>query len=225
MPATTALIIEDEPQMSRLLKLALESKGYTVEHAATGQLGLQMAAFRRPHVVILDMGLPDTTGLDVLRRLREWSDVPVLILSVLDQEDLKVAALEAGADDYVTKPFGTAELIARLSVIQRRQVVRENAELTVGQLTLNLLHQEATISGMPLKLTPTEFLLAKALAEFPERILTQSQILRKVWPGQASDNHEGLRVHINHLRKKLLPADLKIQNEPGVGYRLMVVAS
>jgi two-component system, OmpR family, KDP operon response regulator KdpE len=220
MPNPVALIIEDEPQMSRLLKLALEAKGYTVEHAATGQLGLQAAAFRHPRVVVLDMGLPDIPGLEVLRRLREWSDAPVLILSVLDQEQLKVAALEAGADDYVTKPFGTAELLARLAVIQRRQSQRESVEITVGALTLNLLHHEATVAGEALKLTPTEFLLAKTLAEHPGRILTQSQILRKVWPGQATDSHEGLRVHINHLRKKLSAAEIKIVNEPGVGYRL-----
>lgn len=217
---STALVIEDEQQMRRLLRLVLEARGYAVHEAAEGQFGLQEAAFHRPDVVLLDMGLPGLGGLEVLKRLREWSDVPVLILSVRDQEALKVEALEAGADDYVTKPFGTAELLARLDVIQRRKSVRQTPQITTGPLTLDLLHHEAALNEMPLKLTPTEFALLRVLAEHAGRIVTQNQIIRQVWAGQASDASEGLRVHINHLRKKLGADGPRIVNEPGIGYRL-----
>ena len=198
-----ALIIDDEQQMRRLLRMVLESRGYEVSEAADGQLGLQEAAFQRPDVVLLDLGLPGMSGLEVLKRLREWTDVPVLILSVRDQEGVKVEALECGADDYVTKPFGTAELLARLTVIQRRRFTRQSAEVVVGTLKLDLLHHEAFVETAPIKLTPTEFALLKALAEHAGRIVTQNQIIRQVWSGQCSDQSEGLRVHINHLRKKL----------------------
>ena len=215
-----ALIIDDEQQMRRLLRMVLESRGYEVCEAADGQLGLQEAAFHRPDVVLLDLGLPGMNGIEVLKRLREWSDVPVLILSVRDQEAIKVEALESGADDYVTKPFGTAELLARLTVIQRRRFTRQSAEIVVGALKLDLLHHEASLEGDPLKLTPTEFALLKVLAEYAGRIVTQNQIIKQVWAGQTSDPSEGLRVHINHLRKKLGETGPSIVNEPGIGYRL-----
>ena len=160
------------------------------------------------------------SGIEVLKRLREWSDVPVLVLSVRDQESVKVEALENGADDYVTKPFGTAEVLARLTVIQRRRFTRQSPQLTAGALVMDLVHHEATLNDTPLKLTPTEFALLKALAEHPGRIVTQNQIIRQVWAGQTSDASEGLRVHINHLRKKLGETGPKIVNEPGIGYRL-----
>jgi two-component system KDP operon response regulator KdpE len=215
-----ALIIDDEQQMRRLLRMVLESRGYEVCEAAEGQLGLQEAAFHRPDVVLLDLGLPGMNGIEVLKRLREWSDVPVLILSVRDQETIKVEALEIGADDYVTKPFGTAELLARLTVIQRRRFTRQSAEIVVGALKLDLLHHEASLDDAPLKLTPTEFALLKVLAEHAGRIVTQNQIMKQVWAGQSSDPSEGLRVHINHLRKKLGEAGPRIVNEPCIGYRL-----
>ncbi|MFZ2277523.1 MAG: response regulator transcription factor [Prosthecobacter sp.] len=215
-----ALIIDDEQQMRRLLRMVLESRGYEVCEAAEGQLGLQEAAFHRPDVVLLDLGLPGMNGIEVLKRLREWSDVPVLILSVRDQETIKVEALEIGADDYVTKPFGTAELLARLTVIQRRRFTRQSAEIVVGALKLDLLHHEASLDEAPIKLTPTEFALLKVLAEHAGRIVTQNQIMKQVWAGQSSDPSEGLRVHINHLRKKLGEAGPRIVNEPGIGYRL-----
>jgi two-component system KDP operon response regulator KdpE len=215
-----ALIIDDEQQMRRLLRMVLESRGYEVCEAADGQLGLQEAAFHRPDVVLLDLGLPGLGGIEVLKRLREWSDVPVLILSVRDQETVKVEALELGADDYVTKPFGTAELLARLDVIQRRRFTRQSPEIIAGALKLDLLHHEATLDGTPVKLTPTEFALLKVLAEHAGRIVTQNQIVKQVWAGQQSDQSEGLRVHINHLRKKLGDSGPRIVNEPGIGYRL-----
>lgn len=215
-----ALIIDDEQQMRRLLRMVLESRGYEVCEAAEGQLGLQEAAFHRPDVVLLDLGLPGLGGIEVLKRLREWSDVPVLILSVRDQESVKVEALEHGADDYVTKPFGTAELLARLDVIQRRRFTRQSSQIIAGALVLDLLHHEAHLGDELLKLTPTEFALLKVLAEHAGRIVTQNQIVKLVWAGQSADPSEGLRVHINHLRKKLGESGPRIVNEPGIGYRL-----
>lgn len=217
----TALIIDDEIQIRRLLRLALEGRGYKVKEAATGETGLQEIAYHRPDVVLLDLGLPDLDGLEVLRRLRDWSDVPVLILSVRDQEAVKVTALESGADDYVTKPFSTAELIARLGVIQRRRSTSSDPLVTVGPLSLDLAHQEARLGDEPLRLTPTEFALLRHLAGNVGRILTLNQIHRVVWPAQQSDTGPALRVHINHLRQKLVPA-IRIENEPGIGYRLLV---
>jgi two-component system KDP operon response regulator KdpE len=216
-----AVIIDDEAQIRRLLRMVLEARGYEVSEAADGTAGLQEIAFHRPDVVLLDLGLPGLGGIEVLKRLREWSEVPVLILSVRDQEAVKVEALEHGADDYVTKPFGTAELLARLTVIQRRRFTRQNPHISSGPLTLDLLHHEATLHGETLKLTPIEFSLLKVLAEHAGRIITQSQIIRQIWPTQASDASEGLRVHISHLRRKLGPAGPRLINEPGIGYRLV----
>ncbi len=217
----TALIIDDESQIRRLLRLALESRGYVVRDAETGRLGLQEAAFHRPDVVLLDMGLPDMDGLDVLKNLREWSSVPVLILSVRDQENIKVAALENGADDYVTKPFSTAELVARLAVIQRRHQGTESPEIVVGPLTLHLDRHEVFLSGEPLKMTPTEYAFLLALARHAGKIVTQRQLLREVWGPQGDGQTHYLRVYANHLRKKL-GGSLVISNEPGIGYRLLV---
>ncbi len=221
----TALIIDDEIQIRRLLRLALESKGCTVREAVDGQTGLQEAVFHKPDVILLDLGLPDMDGVAVLTRLREWSDVPVLILSVRDQESVKLAAFDAGADDYVTKPFSTAELMARLQAILRRQAQTNEPVLMTGPLQLDLLHHEARLNGELLSLSPTEFALLKLLARHAGRLVTQKQILSEVWAGQSSDSSQALRVHINHLRKKLQAAEaLLIQNEPGIGYRLMVQA-
>lgn len=215
-----ALIIDDEPQMRRLLRMLLESRGYEVCEAGEGPRGLQEAAWQRPDVVLLDLGLPGIGGLEVLKRLREWSDVPVLVLSVRDQENVKVEALELGADDYVTKPFGSAELMARLDVIQRRHGPRHTPEIVAGSLHLDLLHHEARLGLAPLKLTPTEFAILRTLAEHAGRLVTHNQMGRLVWPHQTGDLGEVLRVHINHLRKKLTGGDVSIVNDPGIGYRL-----
>jgi two-component system KDP operon response regulator KdpE len=215
------VIIDDEPQVRRLLSMVLKSRNYEVHEAEDGPSGLQHIALLRPDAVLLDLGLPAMDGLSVLKRLREWSEVPVLILSVRDEEALKVEALEAGADDYVTKPFGTAELLARLAVIQRRRFTRQNPEITAGNLTLNLLHHEASLAGDRLKLTPTEFSLLHTLAEHAGRIVTFGQIIRRVWPAQLSDQSEALRVHISHLRRKLGTSGPQIINEPAIGYRLI----
>ncbi len=216
----TALIIDDEIQIRRLLRLALESRDYVVREAESGRLGLQEAAFHRPDVVLLDLGLPDMDGLEVLRNLREWSEVPVLILSVRDQEDVKVAALENGADDYVTKPFSTAELVARLAVIQRRRHGSDSPEIVVGPLTMHLDRHEVFLSSEPLKMTPTEYAFLLALARHAGKIVTQRQLLREVWGQQGDGQTHYLRVYANHLRKKL-GDKLIVQNEPGIGYRLL----
>lgn len=218
----TALIIDDEIQIRRLLKLALESRNYVVREAVSGRLGLQEAAFHRPDVVLLDLGLPDMDGLEVLKNLREWSDVPVLILSVRDQEDVKVAALENGADDYVTKPFSTAELVARLAVIQRRRHGSESPEIVVGPLVMHLDSHEVFLSGEPLKMTPTEYAFLLALARHAGKIVTQRQLLREVWGQQGDGQTHYLRVYANHLRKKL-GGKLVVSNEPGIGYRLLIL--
>lgn len=216
----TALIIDDEIQIRRLLRLALESREYVVREAESGRLGLQEAAFHRPDVVLLDLGLPDMDGLNVLKSLREWSDVPVLILSVRDQENVKVTALENGADDYVTKPFSTAELVARLAVIQRRRHGNDSPEIVVGPLTIHLDRHEIFLGGESLKMTPTEYAFLLALARHAGKIVTQRQLLREVWGQQGDGQTHYLRVYANHLRKKL-GDKLVIQNEAGIGYRLL----
>lgn len=215
-----ALIIDDEIQIRRLLRLALESRGYTVHEGTTGQLGLQAAVFSKPDVLLLDLGLPDMDGVDVLKRLREWSQVPVLVLSVRDQETAKLAAFDAGADDYVTKPFSTAELMARLTAIQRRHGAGDVANLQAGGVSLDPAHHEATLDGQPLKLTPTEYALLAQLVRHAGRIVTLKQLLRTVWGPQAEQQSHYLRVYVNHLRKKLEGSNLDIRNEPGIGYRL-----
>ncbi len=216
----TALIIDDEIQIRRLLRMALESKGYTVREAEKGQFGLQEAVFLKPDVILLDLGLPDMDGVEVLKRLREWSSVPVLILSVRDQESVKLAAFDAGADDYVSKPFSTAELIARLTAIQRRQGAHDAANLQLGPLVLDPVHHEASLDGRPLKLTPTEYALLAQLVRHAGKIVTLKHLLRAVWGPQAEEQSHYLRVYANHLRKKLEGSTLEIKNEPGIGYRL-----
>lgn len=217
----TALIIDDEIQIRRLLRMALESRDYAVYEAENGRLGLQAAIFRKPDVILLDLGLPDLDGVAVLQRLREWSPVPVLILSVRDQESAKLAAFEAGADDYVTKPFSTAELVARLAAIQRRQVGEGTANLEFGGLVLNPVHHEAMLESRPLKLTPTEYSLLALLVRHGGKVVTSKQLLRAVWGPEAVDQSRYLRVYASSLRRKLEGSGLAIRNEPGIGYRLI----
>ncbi|SKA76072.1 two-component system, OmpR family, KDP operon response regulator KdpE [Prosthecobacter debontii] len=217
----TALVIDDEVQIRRLLRLALETKGYAVREAESGLLGLQEAVFHKPEVILLDLGLPDMDGVEVLKRLREWSSIPVLILSVRDYEQAKLAAFDAGADDYVTKPFSTAELLARLAAIQRRHVGDESANLEVGPLSLDPARHEARLNGASLKLTPTEYAMLAQLVRHAGKVVTLKQLLRAVWGPQAEQQNHYLRVYANHLRKKLEGTGLEIQNEPGIGYRLI----
>jgi two-component system KDP operon response regulator KdpE len=227
LPKLAVLVVDDEVQIRRLLRLTLESAGYEVREADSGQLGLGEVAFRRPDAVILDLGLPDLPGLDVLARLREWSQVPVLILSVRGQESDKVAALVAGADDYLTKPFGVDELLARITALLRRSRAAPPAAavgpLTFGNVTIDLDAQLVVKAGEPVHLTPTEFALLRELALAAGRLLPHAVLLRKVWgPGYETET-EYTRVYIRRLRAKLEDPDGPplIATEPRAGYRML----
>jgi two-component system, OmpR family, KDP operon response regulator KdpE len=220
-----ALIIDDETQIRRLLRVCLEAGGYRVEEAATGQEGITQAAQRRPDVVVLDLGLPDLDGLNVLKRLREWSQVPVIVLSVRDREEDKIAALDQGADDYVTKPFSTGELLARLRAAMRH--TQPTSELTVfrsGQVEVDLAARVVRVAGRDVKLTATEYSLLRLLVQHAGKVLTHRQILREIWGPNAVEQTHYLRVYVAHLREKLEsdPARPRlVVTEPGVGYRLL----
>jgi two-component system KDP operon response regulator KdpE len=221
-----ALIIDDEVQIRRLLGVALEGAGYLVREAKSGTLGLQAVATFRPDVILLDLGLPDLDGLAVLKRLREWSETPVLVLTVRDAEEDKIAALDAGADDYVTKPFSTPELLARLRAAQRRALPREESAIfSQDGLTVDLVARTVQRDGKEVKLTATEWSLLALLIRHAGRILTHRQILREVWGPNAEEHREYLRVYFTHLRKKVernATTPKLIINEPGIGYRLAV---
>lgn len=219
------LIVDDEPQIRRLLTVSLEASAYRVMSAVSGQEGLVLAAQHRPALVILDLGLPDLPGQEVLRRLREWSNAPVLILSVQDDEKGKVAALDAGADDYVTKPFNTDELLARLRVALRRSTkTGETAVIHAKNLVVDLATRRVTVSGKEVKLSKIEYDLLRLLARHAGKVLTHRQILQEVWgPGHEHDTHY-LRVYIAHLREKLetnAESPELILTELGVGYRFV----
>ena len=219
-----ALIIDDEPPIRRLLRLTLEPQGYIVCEAATGQLGLQEAAAKRPNVILLDLGLPDLDGLTVLKRLREWSQTPVIVLTVRDSEVDKVAALDHGADDYLTKPFGTAELLARLRAVQRRSPeAHEEPICVIGDLQVDFVGHTVKFRNHDISLTATEFALLRVLAQHAGKVVTHKHLLRTVWGPQAEEQSQYLRVYVTHLRKKLETDSAKklIQTEPGIGYRLL----
>ena len=223
---STALIIDDEIQIRRLLRVVLEAEDYRVLEAETGQQGLSDVALRRPDVVLLDLGLPDMEGLAVLKRLREWSHVPVLILSVRDGPEDKVAALDAGADDYVTKPFDSAELLARLRAIQRRLPFgTEDPHFQSGHLAIDFNTHTVTVKGREVKLTATEYALLKILAQHAGKVVTHKQILREVWGPNAESQSQYLRVYMTHLRKKIEIPDAPeklLKTESGIGYRLIL---
>ena len=224
--APVVLIIDDEPQIRRLLRVTLEASGYRVLEAATGQEGLVQAAQRRPDVILLDLGLPDLEGVEVLKRLREWSRVPVIILSVREHEEDKVGALDAGADDYVTKPFNSAELLARLrAALRHAQPPGADAVFVNGPLQVDLSRRVVLNAGVEVKLTPTEYALLRLLVVHAGKVLTQGQLLREVWGPNAAGQSHCLRVHIAHLRAKLEAdpsAPELIITEPAVGYRLLL---
>jgi two-component system KDP operon response regulator KdpE len=220
------LIIEDEPQMLRFLRPALQGHGFRIVEATTGQDGIRQAATRAPDLVLLDLGLPDIDGLEVTHRVREWSQVPILVISARGREDDKVAALDAGADDYVTKPFGVRELLARLRVALRRASrigSGETSRLTIGDLDIDLEKRRVSMGGKNVHLTPIEYRLLAELARNAGKVLTHSHLLRQVWgPGYAQESHY-VRVYMTQLRRKLEadPARPKLLlTEPGVGYRL-----
>lgn len=225
----TALVIDDEVQIRRLLRVALEGNDFRVCEAGTGKDGLIEAAQCRPDVVLLDLGLPDMDGVSVLKRLREWSRVPVVVLSVRDREEDKIAALDNGADDYVTKPFGTGELLARVRVALRH--AQPSDEVTVfraGELHVDLTARVVTLKGREVKLTATEYALLRLLVQHAGKVLTHRQILREVWGPNYVEQTHYLRVYMGHLREKLELDPTQptlLITEPGVGYRLIVESS
>jgi two-component system KDP operon response regulator KdpE len=221
----SALVIDDEVQIRRLLRLTLEANGYRVLEATTGQEGLLAAAQHRPDVVLLDLGLPDLDGVTVLKRLREWSQVPVVVLTVRDREEDKIAALDAGADDYVTKPFATGELLARLRVAQRHaQPGPQESVFRAREIEVDLVRRVVTRDGREVKLTATEYALLALLVRHAGRVLTHRQLLTEVWGPNAAGQTHYLRVYVAHLRDKLEADSSKpdlIVTESGVGYRLV----
>ena len=225
--APVALVIDDEPQIRRRLRVTLEASGYQVFDAATGQEGIVQAAQRLPDFVLLDLGLPDLDGIAVLKRLREWSRVPVVVLTVRDRENEKIAALDAGADDYVTKPFATGELLARVRVILRRaQPVSDATVFRSGKLEVDFASRIVKVGGKEVKLTGTEYSLLRLFARHAGKILTHQQILREVWGPNALEQTHYLRVYMAHLREKLEANPAKPElfiTEPGIGYRLLEI--
>jgi two-component system KDP operon response regulator KdpE len=224
-PKPLVLIVDDEPQIRRLLTVSLEANGYRVLPAITGNEGLVLAAQHRPALVILDIGLPDISGGEVLRRLREWSKAPVIILSVQGDEKGKVAAFDAGADDYVTKPFNTDELLARLRVALRHATQQDEAAVfQVKNLIVDLATRHVTVNGREVKLTATEYDLLRLLVRHAGKVLTHRQILREVWGTGHDDDTHYLRVYIAHLREKIEANPEQpelIITELGVGYRFL----
>jgi two-component system, OmpR family, KDP operon response regulator KdpE len=220
---SVALIIDDEIQIRRLLRVALEGESYQVHEAETGQAGLIEIANRRPAIILLDLGLPDMDGLQVLKRLREWSEAPVLVLSVRDDEAGKIAALDAGAEDYITKPFSTPELLARVRAAQRK--TRPEEEISVfksGDLLIDLTARVVTRAGREVKLTATEYALLRLFVRHVGRVLTHRYILREIWGPKSEEHRQYLRVYVTHLRQKIEADPSKprlIKTEPGIGYR------
>jgi len=226
LPATkpTLLVIDDEKQIRRLLRVTLEGEGYKVRETENGQLGLQEIAHQAPDGVILDLGLPDLDGTEVIKRLREWSKVPVLVLSVRESEDDKIAALDAGADDYLTKPFSGRELLARVRAILRRvPAANEPAVVHIGDIEIDQSARLVRRAGVEVHLTAKEYALFQLLVQHRGKVVTHRQILRELWGPNAEDNTHYLRVHMTHLRQKLEAdphAPRHLKTDAGVGYRL-----
>ena len=221
----TVLVIDDEVQIRRLLRVCLEGNGYRVAEAASGQEGITLAAQHPPDVVILDLGLPDLEGVTVLKRLREWTRVPVVVLSVRDREEDKIAALDHGADDYVTKPFSSGELLARVRVAQRHAAPAvENSVFRSGDLEVDFSARVVRMRGQEVKLTATEYSLLRLFVQHAGKVLTHRHILGEVWGPNYVEQTHYLRVYMAHLREKL-EADPSqpalLITEPGVGYRMV----
>ena len=221
---TVVLFIDDEVQMRRLIRACLERNGYGVLEAAAGQEGITAAIDFQPGVIILDLGLPDMDGLAVLQRLREWSQVPVIVLSVRDRDSDKVAALDGGANDYLTKPFSTSELLARLRVVQRyHQPAAKPAPFASGHLQVDLALRTVKVRGQPVKLSRTEYALLRYFVQHAGRVLTHSQLLREIWDVDDAEKTARLRVYVTYLREKIENNPAKPElliTVPGVGYRL-----
>ena len=223
---TTVLVIDDEPQIRKFLRISLASQGYNVLEAATGAEGLSQVALNRPDVVVLDLGLPDMDGQQVLRDIREWSSVPVLVLSVRASEAQKVQALDSGANDYVTKPFGIQEFLARIRALLRQAPSGDAQEvaLEIGPLTIDLAYRRVLLDGVEVALTRKEYAVLAQLSRHPGRVITQQQLLKDIWGPTHLENSHYLRIVVGHLRQKLAddPTNPRfIATEPGVGYRLL----
>jgi two-component system, OmpR family, KDP operon response regulator KdpE len=221
------VVIEDEPQIRRFLRASLTIQGFRLVEAITGEDGLVQAATRQPDIVILDLGLPDMDGLEVIRRLREWTAVPIVVLSARGQERDKIAALDAGADDYVSKPFGVGELLARMRVALRHTATgaKDAGEpiFSVGELSVDLVHRHVQVAGRQVHLTPIEYRLLTTLIRHAGKVMTHNQLLTEVWGPNQADQAHYLRVYTAQLRRKLEadPARPRyLLTEPGVGYRL-----
>jgi len=224
-PRPEVLVIDDEVQIRRLLRTTFEAAGFAMREAETGQLGLNEIAFRRPDAVVLDLGLPDLSGVEVLQRLREWTQVPVLVLSVVGHEEAKVAALDAGADDYLTKPFGGAELLARLRVMLRRNKPEDGVSVVkFGAVEVDLTKRVVLRAGREISVTAKEYALLRLLVAHRGRVLTHRQLLREVWGPKAEGQTHYLRVYVDRLRQKLeeQPKQPKyFKTALGVGYRFV----
>ncbi|SAK76221.1 two component transcriptional regulator [Caballeronia arationis] len=226
-PAVTVVMIEDDKQIRRFVRTTLEAHGMTVFEGETGQQGLREAATRKPDLIVVDLGLPDSDGIDVIRELRNWCDRPVIVLSARTHEDIKVAALDAGADDYLTKPFGVPELLARIRAQLRRRNrggEQESPQVCFGCVAVDMAARSVTRDGVPIHLTPIEYRLLTTLVRHAGRVLTHQQLLREVWGPAHTESQHYLRVYMGHLRQKLEsdPAQpVHIVTETGVGYRLL----
>jgi two-component system KDP operon response regulator KdpE len=224
---TRVLVVDDEPALLRAVGAALKARDYDVDTVGTGQGAIDAIALAAPDVVVLDLGLPDLDGIEVCRRVREWSDVPIVVLSAEGSEARKVLALDQGADDYVTKPFSTAELLARIRVALRHRkdtgAPDDDAVLRVGDLAVDQARHVVEVAGKKVELTPKEFAFLALLARWPGRVLTHRTILQEVWGPEYGSESQYLRVYASQLRKKLDddPARPRLITEPGVGYRLV----
>lgn len=218
------LVVDDEPAIRRYLHISLMAYGHTVFEAATGQAAVEAVSANRPDLVILDLGLPDLSGIDVVRLLREWSQIPIIIISVNEQDTVKIAALDAGADDYLTKPFSLGELRARMRVaIRHTGPARAKPVFAVGELTVDLGQRAVKIDGRRVELTPTEYDLLRVFVTHPGKVLTHRHLLREVWNTEQEDKLHMLRVNISNLRHKIEQDPMRpryIVTEPGIGYRL-----
>jgi two-component system KDP operon response regulator KdpE len=225
-PRHELLIIDDEVQIRRLLRVTLEAAGYGVREADSGGVGISEVTFRRPDAIILDLGLPDMPGLEVLKRLREWSQVPVLILSVLGEDEKKIAALDSGADDYLTKPFSGGELLARIRVMLRRNQPSDDLKVVkFGSIEVDLIRRVVTRSREEVRLTAKEYALLRLLVINAGKVITHRQLLRELWGPNAEEQTQYLRVYVGRLRQKLEDAPNQprhLKTESGIGYRLVL---
>jgi two-component system KDP operon response regulator KdpE len=221
------LIVEDDSQIRRFLRATLTAEGYLYHEAVTAEEGLSQFNAQRPDLILLDLGLPDRDGLEVIRKVRASSKVPIVVLSARGEENDKIAALDLGADDYVAKPFGVGELLARIRATMRRSatITPEGAVLRFGAISVDMEKRLVEVNGQPVRLTPNEYKLLQVLLTHPGKVLTQRQLLNEVWGPSSVDQAQYLRVYVAQLRRKLEadPSRPKhLQTEPGVGYRLLI---